>query len=88
MISSEQTLSRIMGSSPSSSSKNSSSKLSKDKDQPMEEESRRESVSLPFSARQRQKNAILIVGALASSKAIQPYFVDLMRQRDLQGTIG
>lgn len=51
----------------------------------MEEDSRRDSSSLPLSARQRQKNSILIIGALASSKAVQPYFTELMRQRDLHG---
>lgn len=86
MINSEPTLSKIMGSSPSSSSK-SLSKASKEKDQPMEEDKRKDSTGLPLSTRERQKNSIMIISALASSKVVKTYFLELMRQRDLNGKI-
>jgi hypothetical protein len=80
MISGESNLSKIISASPSSSTK-SSSKISKEQ----EEERQKDTTSVPMSVCQRQKNAIIIISALASSNVVKPYFLDLMRQRDLNG---
>lgn len=90
MINNESSLNKAI--TPTSSNKGTSpakSSTSSAKDQtPMEEDRRKDQANFappPLSPRQRQRNAILIIGALASSSAVRPHFEELMRQRDLRG---
>ncbi|CAD5234617.1 unnamed protein product [Bursaphelenchus xylophilus] len=56
---------------------------SKSSEQPMEVAER--NADRPVSARQRQKNAIMILAELVSSPVLKPYFEELMKQRDIHG---
>ncbi|CAD5229165.1 unnamed protein product [Bursaphelenchus okinawaensis] len=56
---------------------------SKSSEQAMEISER--SADRPVSARQRQKNAIMILGELVSSPIMASYFDELMKQKDIHG---
>ncbi|KAI6173317.1 E3 ubiquitin-protein ligase UBR5 [Aphelenchoides besseyi] len=76
-----ETALKIMNS-PSSSK--TSAKSPKDKE-PKESNKPKDATEIPINARQRQRNAILIIAELASSPVVSPFFEELMRQRDIHG---